>query len=96
MVRAEAVVRNPTGLHMRPAMVIVKTAGRYRSHIEVCFDDAVVNAKSLMGLLTLGAGKGTRLTVAADGADEREALAAMLDAISWMEEDEQEMEQTDG
>ena len=65
---------NTLGLHARAAALLVQSAQKYRSHVEVVKDDLEVNAKSIMGLLMLAAAKGSRLVVRATGDDAGEAL----------------------
>ena len=76
-----ATVNNQVGLHARPATFFIQKANEFRSGIWVEKDDRRVNAKSLLGVLSLGVTKGTTLTVIADGSDEKaavEALAALV------------------
>jgi dihydroxyacetone kinase phosphotransfer subunit len=78
------VVRNASGLHARPAATFVRTAGRFEAEITVrnlTRGGDPVDAKSSLGILTLGAGHGTEIEVAADGPDAAEALAAIRDAV---------------
>lgn len=70
-------VENEVGLHARPAALFVKEAQKYQAEITVSYGDSTVNAKSLLALLTLGAVKGAKITVAANGADEQAALDAL-------------------
>ena len=65
---------NTLGLHARAAALLVQSAQKYRSQVEVVKDDLEVNAKSIMGLLMLAAAKGSRLVVRATGDDAEEAL----------------------
>ena len=65
---------NTLGLHARAAALLVQSAQKYRSQVEVVKDDLEVNAKSIMGLLMLAAAKGSRLVVRATGDDAGEAL----------------------
>jgi phosphotransferase system HPr (HPr) family protein len=77
-------VRNPSGIHMRPAGLFVRTAGRFRSTItitNVTLGRGPFNAKSLTSLLTLQASKGVEIEVSADGEDAEAALAAIREAI---------------
>jgi phosphotransferase system HPr (HPr) family protein len=74
MVEREVIIRNRTGLHARPAAVIVQKANEFRSDIFLQRDEDRVNAKSIMGVLMLAAGKGTRIKVIAMGEDENEAV----------------------
>jgi phosphotransferase system HPr (HPr) family protein len=77
-------VRNPSGLHARPAALFVRTAGRFRSKITVS-DGAggrgPVDAKSILSVLTLGVSSGTEIEVAADGEDADAAIAAIREAV---------------
>jgi phosphocarrier protein len=71
------VVVNSLGLHARPAAMIVQTANRFRCDIQFEKDGLVVNAKSIMGVLTLAAGKGASVIVSCEGDDAADALAAL-------------------
>jgi len=77
----EVQVRNKTGLHARPAMQFVDLANKYISRITVCKDQQRVNAKSIMELLLLAAGEGTKLTIQAEGPDARKAAEALARLI---------------
>jgi len=68
---------NKLGLHLRAAAELVKTANRFKCHVAVKHGIQNANAKSLMGLMTLAAAKGTELEVTTDGEDAKEALAAV-------------------
>ncbi|MBS0623259.1 MAG: HPr family phosphocarrier protein [Verrucomicrobia bacterium] len=68
------VVLNDKGLHTRPATELVKCAMSFRSEITLSYQGLVVNAKSLLGILTLAATKGARILVTANGDDAAEAL----------------------
>lgn len=73
-VTREFEVLNKLGLHARPAAMFVKTANRFASNILVEKDGETVNGKSIMGLMMLAAGPGSRLRVHAEGKDAVEAL----------------------
>ncbi|HSM56281.1 MAG TPA: phosphoenolpyruvate--protein phosphotransferase [Candidatus Sulfomarinibacteraceae bacterium] len=77
----EVVIRNPTGLHARPAKVLVNTAKQFDSDIHVMHGQKKANAKSLISLLTLGAERGAQIRVTADGDDEEQAINSLKDAI---------------
>ena len=81
MPEREVKILNKLGIHARPAAEIVKTAGKFKSNITIVRDDLEVNAKSIMGVMMLAAGKGSAVTVEADGADAEAALAAILQLI---------------
>jgi phosphotransferase system HPr (HPr) family protein len=70
-------ITNKTGLHARPAALFVQEANKFKSKITVRKGEKEVNAKSILGVLTLGASRGTRVTVNAEGEDELEALEAL-------------------
>lgn len=76
------IVRNPNGLHMRPADLLVKTAAKFRCDIEVEREGQAVSCKSIMGILTLGATHGSELTLRALGDDAEEALEAIVDLFN--------------
>ncbi len=70
----ELVVANKLGIHARPAALFVKTANRFRCEIFVEKDDERVNGKSIMGLMMLAAGPGSKLLITAEGDDAPRAL----------------------
>ncbi|MCI1207993.1 MAG: HPr family phosphocarrier protein [Treponema sp.] len=70
-------VRNRAGIHARPAALIAQTANKFVSEITIERDATTVNAKSIMGVITMAAGYNTQLTVRAEGQDEKEAVAAI-------------------
>jgi phosphocarrier protein HPr len=71
-------IKNRLGLHARPAAEVVKTAGRFRSDITVGKDGMWVNAKSILGVMTLAAEYGSTLTVRAEGEDAEQAAEALI------------------
>ena len=73
------VILNDRGLHTRPATELVKCASSFKSRIMLRSHDMEVNGKSLLGLLTLTATKGTKIRIEAEGLDAEEAVAAILD-----------------
>ena len=68
---------NSLGLHARPAAMVVQTANRFKSDIQFEKDGLQINAKSIMGVLTLAAGKGSLVVVVCEGIDAAEAMAAL-------------------
>ncbi|HID55305.1 TPA: HPr family phosphocarrier protein [Candidatus Poribacteria bacterium] len=74
MVKREVVITNSLGLHARPAAMLVKEANKYPCDIYIAKGDMKVNAKSIMGVLMLAAGKGSVVTLMADGERAEEAL----------------------
>ncbi|MBN1594387.1 HPr family phosphocarrier protein [candidate division FCPU426 bacterium] len=81
MIEKEATIENKLGMHLRAAAVFIETGNRFKCEIYLRKGDRQVNAKSIMGLMTLGAALGSTVTVITHGADEREALAALVDLI---------------
>jgi phosphotransferase system HPr (HPr) family protein len=78
------VVRNPSGLHARPAALFVKTAGRFDSKISVrnvTNNGAPADAKSILGVLTVGASKGAEIEVTAEGVDAHQAIETISRAV---------------
>lgn len=72
---------NTLGLHARAAALLVQTAQKYRSHVEIVKDDLAVNGKSIMGVLMLAASKGTQVTVRAEGEDAGAAMEGIGELI---------------
>ena len=77
----EVVITNASGLHARPATFFIQKANCYKSTILIEKDDRKVNAKSLLGVLSLGIAKGMTVTLIADGQDEESALAGLAALI---------------
>ena len=76
-----AIVGNPQGLHARPADLFVKAANQFESKIEVIKDGERVEAKSILGILTLGAAQGAQLCIEATGHDAEQALDVLVKLI---------------
>ena len=81
MYAKEITVKNEVGLHARPATYFIQKANEFKSGIWVEKEERRVNAKSLLGVLSLGIVKDTTITVIADGADEQEAVDALVALI---------------
>lgn len=77
MVQKQVDVRLKTGLQARPAALFVQEANRFSSDVFLEKDGKKVNAKSIMGLMSLAIGSGTTITLIADGHDEEDAIAAL-------------------
>ena len=75
MIKQELPIQIPAGLEARPVALLVQVASQYGSEIYVESDNKKVNAKSIMGMMTLGLYAGETVTVSANGEDEEEALA---------------------
>ena len=78
---AHATIRNRRGLHARAAAKFVSAAERFTAEIEVEAHGQSVSAQSIMGLMMLGAGKGTTVEMRAVGTDAAEALAALVELV---------------
>ena len=74
MIRQSIKIQLPSGLEARPVAVLVQVASQYESSIYVESNEKKVNAKSFMGMMTLGLSAGEEVVVSADGADEKEAI----------------------
>jgi len=81
LVTRTVVIPNVRGLHARAAAKFVTLAERYGASIDVHRDGQVVSARSIMGLMMLGAGKGSELELQADGWDAKEALDALASLV---------------
>ncbi len=77
MISRDIEIKNKLGLHARAAAKLVHTAARFKSDIKVRKGDEEVDGKSILGILLLAAGRGSVVTIRADGEDEREALDAI-------------------
>ncbi len=77
MEEREVTIKNRAGIHARPAALIVQLANKFDSQISFEKESDRVNGKSIMGIITLGAGYDTTLKVIAEGTDEKEAVEAI-------------------
>lgn len=71
-------VRNRAGIHARPAALIAQTANKFASEVLIERDSTTINAKSIMGVITMAAGYNTSMTVRAAGSDEKAAVQAIV------------------
>ncbi len=78
MVSKEVTIRNRAGIHARPAALLVQTANQFESQIYFEKDHNKINGKSILGIITLGAGYNTTLIISAEGPDEEEAVEAII------------------
>ena len=81
MISRGVTISNSVGLHARPATFFVQKANSFKSSIWVEKEDCRVNAKSLLGVLSLGITKGAAITLIADGIDENEAVDSLAELI---------------
>ena len=81
MISKEVTINNQVGLHARPATFFIQKANEFKSSIWIEREERRVNAKSLLGVLSLGLVKGTAVNIVADGVDENEAIATLSELI---------------
>ena len=81
MISRDVTIQNNVGLHARPATFFIQKANSYKCSIWVEKEDCRVNAKSLLGVLSLGITKGTTITLIADGADEAAAVEGLIKLV---------------
>lgn len=81
MYSKEVTVTNDVGLHARPATFFIQKANEYKSSIWVEKEERRINAKSLLGVLSLGIVKNTVIRITADGVDENKAVDALVDLV---------------
>ncbi|MDC3412295.1 phosphocarrier protein HPr [Aquibacillus sp. 3ASR75-11] len=74
-------ITDDTGIHARPATVLVNRAGGFESDINVEYKDKTVNLKSIMGIMSLGIPKDAQIRITAVGSDEEDAIQAIVDVI---------------
>ncbi|MBO7124204.1 MAG: HPr family phosphocarrier protein [Treponema sp.] len=77
MIEKILTVKNRAGIHARPASLIAQLANKYQSEISLEKDSIVVNAKSIMGVITMAAGYNTTITLKVEGSDEQDAANAI-------------------
>ena len=81
MIERTVVIQNRLGLHARACSVFVKEAAKFASHVFLARDGQEVNGKSILGVMMLAAERGAELTLRVDGADENEAMEALVKVI---------------
>ncbi len=77
----DVVVQNQVGLHARPATFFIQKANEFKSSIWIENEERRVNAKSLLGVLSLGIVVGTTIRIIADGSDEKAAVEGLVDLV---------------
>ena len=82
MIKKAITIINELGIHARPASMIANTSGQFACDIKLVKDGMEVNAKSIMGIMTLAAGKGSVIEVIVKGKDEAAAIAAIADLFT--------------
>jgi phosphotransferase system HPr (HPr) family protein len=81
VVESSVIITNSVGLHARPARLLVQTSAQFRSQIRLQSGEKTANAKSIVGVLKLGASCGDTITFWAEGEDAEEALKALVDLV---------------
>ena len=81
MVSQKVAIKNPTGLHLRPAGILCKEAMRFKSLITFTFKESTANAKSVLSVLGACVKCGDEIEIICDGEDEQEALKSLVTAI---------------
>lgn len=71
-----------TGIHARPATLLVQAASKFASDINLEYQGKSVNLKSIMGVMSLGVGQGANVTITAEGSDEADAIAAIAETMA--------------
>ena len=82
MVEQEVTVKNRSGIHTRPAASIVKLAAKFKSEVYLVRDGFQINAKSIIGVMTLAAEQGSKLILRLDGEDEEDAIRQLADLFA--------------
>lgn len=82
MIQQEIEIINKLGLHARASTKLTQVAGQYHSEVWIESNSRRINAKSIMGVMMLAASKGSKLLIEATGADEQEAMAALINLIN--------------
>ncbi|MDZ7361043.1 MAG: HPr family phosphocarrier protein [candidate division KSB1 bacterium] len=88
MVEKKVTVLNKMGLHARPSSKLVQRAAAFKSDVHIRRDNQVVNGKSIMGVMMLAASQGTELIISANGVDEEQTLAALVELFEKKFEEE--------
>lgn len=81
MLKKDVTITNNIGLHARPATFFIQKANSFKASIWIEKDDRKVNAKSLLGVLSLGIAKGMTVTLIADGVDEEAAINGLVELV---------------
>jgi len=89
MFKKDAEIVNSLGIHARPASMLVKLASTFDSKVELEKDDVKVNAKSIMGVLMLASEQGDKITIIAEGKDEKKAVNSLVELIEKRKFDEE-------
>ena len=86
MYEREITITNPTGLHARPATLLVQKAGKYESKLKLIKENVLANPKSIFTVLAAGLGAGTVIKIQAEGSDEKQAVDDLCEFIASLKE----------
>lgn len=81
MEKRDFTITAETGIHARPATILVQTASKFTSDITLTYNGKSVNLKSIMGVMSLGVGQNAEVTISAEGDDEKDAISAIEDTM---------------
>ena len=81
MEKRDFTITSETGIHARPATILVQAASKYNSDVTLSYEGKSVNLKSIMGVMSLGVGQNAEVTISAEGDDEKDAIAAIEDTM---------------
>ena len=81
MEKREFTITSETGIHARPATILVQAASKFSSDITRSYEGKSVNLKSIMGVMSLGVGQNAQVTITANGDDEKEALETVAETM---------------
>ena len=81
MEKREFTINSETGIHARPATILVQAASKFSSDITLSYEGKSVNLKSIMGVMSLGVGQNAKVTITANGDDEKEALDTVAETM---------------
>lgn len=88
MIEKNLIVKNRAGIHARPASIIAQAANKFECEIFLIYGDSVVNAKSIMGVITMAAAYNTTLILQTEGPDEQEAADMIVELFESKFEEE--------
>lgn len=86
MAERKVTVQNKTGLHARPAALFVQKANQFKSTIHIVKGSKEINAKSIMGVMSLGVSQGTEILIKAEGEDAQQAVDALVQLTESLSE----------
>lgn len=89
VIETSVVITNRVGLHARPARLLVQTAAQFQSRIQLQLGEQLINARSILGVLKLGAVQGDTVLIRADGEDAEDAVKTLTDLVNRKFEEEE-------